>query len=117
VILAEASGATYVQVGLINNNANGSADFTAYGDNGNDIAGWMGMGFTGSDFSDANYTITKENDGYIFAQAVNGLGLGGNLVIATGDQGANRDIVFATGGFLAVDEKMRLRDVQAQLDI
>ena len=117
VILAEAGAAPYVQVGLINTDANGSADFTAYGDNGNDIAGWMDMGFTGSDFSDANFTITKQNDGYIFVQPVNGVGLGGNLVIATGDQGANRDIVFATGGFLAVDEKMRLRDVQAQLDI
>jgi hypothetical protein len=32
---------------------------------------------------------------------------GGNLVIATGNVGTTKDIVFATGGFLAANEKMR----------
>lgn len=111
-IIAVNSGSDYVQAGLINTTDTGSSDWIAYGDNGNDIAGWSDFGFTGSNFSDPLYTITGKNDGYLFVQPVNGLGLGGNLVLATGDQGANRDIVFATGGFLANNEKMRLVDAQ-----
>ena len=117
VILAKLSGAEYIQAGLINANNTASADWVAYGDNGNDIAGWADMGFTGSDYSDANFTITGKNDGYLFVQAVNGAGLGGNLVLATGDQGENNDIVFATGGFDTTNEVMRLSNAQQQLQI
>jgi hypothetical protein len=116
-IIAVNSGSDYVQAGLINTADSGSADWVAYGDNGNDIAGWADFGFTGSNFNDPAYTITGKNDGYFIVQPVNGLGLGGNLILATGDQGANRDIVFATGGFLAANEKMRLVDAQNQLHI
>ena len=116
-ILAKLSAAEYLQAGLINANTNASSDWVAYGDNGNDEAGWSDFGFTGSDFNDANYTITGSNDGYLFVQAVNGTGLGGNLVLATGDQGANNDIVFATGGFLAANEKMRFINAQNQFFI
>ena len=117
VIIASSTGEEYVQAALINKNSNGSADWTSYGDNGNTIAGWSDMGFTGSTFNDANYTITGSNDGYFFVQAVNGLGLGGNLVFATGDQGANNDIVFATGGFLAANEKMRFVSAEGAFKI
>ena len=116
-IIAVNTGATYIQAALVNQSATGSADFIMYGDNGNDVAGWSDTGFTGSNFNDANYTITGKNDGYFFVQPVNGAGLGGNLVLATGDQGANRDIVFATGGFLTGNEKMRLYDAGSQFQI
>lgn len=108
-IIAKDSAATYIQIGAVNSSNAGSADFAAYGDNGTDAAGWVDMGFTGSNFSDANYTITGKNDGYIFANAVTGTGLGGNLVFATGSGGANKDIVFATGGYLAANEKIRFQ--------
>ena len=117
VILAKVSGDEYIQAGLINANNTASADWVAYGDNGNDVAGWTDMGFTGSNYNDANFTITGKNDGYLFVQAVNGAGLGGNLVLATGDQGSTNDIVFATGGFLSTNEVMRFSNAQQQLQI
>lgn len=102
------AGAAYIQGALVNTNENGSSDWVAYGDTSDDANGWTDMGFTGSAFNDTTYTITKENDGYIFVQGMPTTG--GNLVIATGDKGGatHRDIVFATGGFLITDEKMRL---------
>jgi hypothetical protein len=103
-----ASGINYAQVAMINSTNSGSSDFAAYGDNGTDASGWVDMGFTGSNFSDTNYTITGKNDGYVFANAVTGTGLTGSLVLATGSGGSAKDIVFATGGFLSVNEKMRL---------
>jgi hypothetical protein len=68
--------------------------------------GWSDFGYCGSAFGDANYTITKANDGYFFVQGMDLLA-GGNMVLATGDQGLNHDMVFATGGFLAENEVMR----------
>ena len=102
------AGASYIQGALVNTNGNGSADWVAYGDQSLDTEGWMDFGFTGSTFNDPNYTITKANDGYLFAQGLTGVG--GNLVIATGELGGatHRDIVFATGGFSLADERMRL---------
>lgn len=108
------AGATYVQGALVNTSNTGSADWVSYGDQSSDANGWMDMGFTGTGFNDPTYTITKESDGYIFAQGMpagswgGGTAQGGNLVIATGEKGANADIVFAVGGFLAEDEVARI---------
>ena len=108
IFIGQDSGAGYVQAAIVNTFGNASADFTAYANNGNDTQGWMDMGMTGNVFNDSKYTITGYNDGYIFANGVTGnSSLGGNLVIATGSGGATNDIVFATGGFLAANEKMR----------
>jgi hypothetical protein len=68
---------------------------------------------TGNTFNDTNFTVTKPNDGYLFVQGT--ADGGGNLVLATGDVGNTHDIVFATGGFLAANEKMRLVDATATL--
>lgn len=110
VIIAKETGTAYVQAAILNSSASGSADWIAYGDNypgDTDDHGWVDLGFTGSTFNDANYTITKPNDGYIFSGAVNGSALGGNLVFATDSTGTTKDLVFATGGFLAANEKFR----------
>ena len=116
-IVARNSGTTYTQVALINSNNNGSSDFAAYGDNGSDVAGWADFGMTGSAFNDGNYTITGKNDGYFFVQAVSGTGLLGNMVLATGSNGTTNDIIFATGGFLTANEKMRFIHSSGQLHI
>jgi hypothetical protein len=102
------AGATFIQGALINTSNTGSADWVSYGDQSDDGMGWMDMGFTGTEFDDTNYTITKASDGYIFSQGMPDQG--GNLVIATGPLGGttHRDIVFATGGFLEENESMRL---------
>jgi cytoskeletal protein CcmA (bactofilin family) len=108
-IIAKNSGAAYAQIAMINSSSTGSADFAAYGDDGDETSGWSDLGFTGSAFSDTNYTITGKNDGYLFAQGKDVAGRTGNLVLATGARGTNltSDIVFATGGFLAANERMR----------
>ena len=51
------------------NGVNSSSDIIAYSDNGNDTAGWIDMGITSSAFADESFTITQENDGYIFMEA------------------------------------------------
>ena len=109
------AGAAYIQGALINTTTTGSADWVAYGDQSDDANGWMDMGFTGTAFNDPLYTITKENDGYIICQGMPTQG--GNLVIATGEKGGSthRDIVFATGGFLIENEKMRLNHEDSTL--
>jgi len=103
------AGSTYIQGALINTTETGSSDWVAYGDQSTDGEGWMDMGFTGTQFDDGAYTITKPGDGYLICQGLSD-NTGGNLVIATGDLGGvtHRDIVFATGGFLLENERMRL---------
>ena len=110
VILGRSTGATFIQAALINENPNGSADFQAYAANGTDTQGWVDVGMAGNTFSDPAYTITKANDGYIFAQGVTGVG--GNLVLATGEQGGvgNSDIIFAVGGFDVTNEILRIQN-------
>ena len=108
VFIGKKSGSAYIQLAIINSQGTGSADFTAYADTGTEEYGWVDMGFTGSTFDDPNYTITREGDGYVFAMGMGDDIAHGNLVLATGGFGVSKDIVFATGGFLAENETMRL---------
>jgi hypothetical protein len=104
------AGVQYTQDSLINATNTGSSDFIAYANNynlaTNGDQGYMDMGFTGDAFSDVNYTITKPNDGYVFASGAN-TSVGGNLVIATDKTGGYNDIVIGVGGFIASTEVAR----------
>jgi len=113
IIVAEATGLAYVQVAARNTANTGSADMVTYADNGDDTRAWTDMGMAGSGFNDTAYTITNANDGYVFVQG-NADGTGGNLVLATGNLGNAADIVFATGGFLDANEKMRFINATGQ---
>jgi hypothetical protein len=104
IIVGRDSSSTYTQVAIQNASGAGSADITTYANNGTEAQGWMDMGITGNTFSDTNYTITGANDGYLFAQG--NTSFGGNLVIATGNTGTTRDIVFGFG-FLSTNEFLR----------
>jgi hypothetical protein len=73
------------------------------------------MGFTGNTFNDTAYTVTGANDGYLFVQGNSSFG--GNLVIATGNTGTTKDIVFATGGFLTGNIKARIVDSTGALSV
>ena len=106
VAVFQGSGATYDQLAMFNSTGTGSADLVTYGNNGDDTQSWTDMGFTGNTFSDANYTVTGAGDGYLFVQG--NASFGGNLVIATGNTGTTKDIIFATGGFLTGNIKARL---------
>jgi len=103
------AGVQYTQDALINATNTGSSDFIAYANNYNlsvGDQGFMDMGFTGDAFSDVNYTLTKSNDGYVFASGAN-TSVGGNLVIATDKTGGYNDIVIGVGGFVASTEVAR----------
>jgi len=106
----------YVQAAIMNTDS-GSADWAAYGNGGTDAGGWGDMGFTSTGFNDANYTITKPGDGYFLTQGYVNNETGGNLVIATGNHGNTKDIIFATGGFLAVNEFARISDSNNALEL
>lgn len=116
VMIGKQVGENYIQSAIINSLDTGSSDWVAYGDNGTDSGGWSDFGFTSSGFNDANYTVTGPNDGYFFVQAQAG-SYGGNLVIATGDQGVNNDIIFATGGFQTGNIFGRINHATQTLDI
>jgi hypothetical protein len=119
-LVISANDTAYIQAVVTNVSDIGSADWVAYGHHGADTGGWVDMGFTSASFSDANYTITGPGDGYVFAH---GYAPGqaptdgnGNLVLATGDQGNVKDIVFATGGFLSSNEFMRISHANGNLE-
>ena len=112
VLVASSDLDAYIQAVINNVSDNGSADWVALGHLGNNEYGWSDMGFNSSGFGDANYTITGQGDGYVIVQTyASGQapgGRGGNLVLATGDQGTVKDIIFATGGFLSSNEFARI---------
>lgn len=101
------TGAQYIQAAIINNDGAGSSDWSADGAGGGDEEAWTDMGFAGFSFNDPNFTITEPGDGYLFVQGYAN-GLGGNMVLATGDHSNAADIIFATGGFLANNEFARI---------
>lgn len=101
---------SFVQVGLKNTNdgAAASTDLIVYADNGDNESGWMDMGITSSGFGSPDWTVTGNNDGYIFMNAPVGTTGNGNLVIGTGDNGVENDITFFTNGFDADHIKLRI---------
>jgi len=100
--LALTKGANnYIQGYIYNttNGANSSADLVAYPSNGTDSSGWIDMGITSLTFSQAAYSVTGANEGYLFMSAPSGSSTSGNLVIATDSTGTTNAIQFFTGGF------------------
>ena len=101
------SGLEFIQSALINENPNGSSDYAVYGSGSDETQGFADLGFTGPTFNDPNYSITPPGDGYVFVQGYAN-GLGGALTLATGENGNDPDIVFATGGFTSGAEFGRI---------
>lgn len=101
LVSANGTANNYVQVLCHNdtNNTSASADFAAYPNNGTDASGWMDMGITSQTYSDAAYSITGPNEGYLFMSAPSGSSTTGAMVIATDSTGTANDIQFYTGGF------------------
>ena len=121
VMVASSNDEAFIQAVINNVSDNGSADWVAVGHRGDDTGGWADMGFTSGSFSDANYTITGRGDGYVFAQSFTNaqpvLGRGGNLVLATGENGDTRDIIFGTGGFLTSNIFGRISDANNSFEL
>jgi hypothetical protein len=95
------SANNYIQTYVFNGNASSaaSADFIAYPNNGDDLTGWMDMGITSSTFNQAAFSVTEQNEGYLFMSAPDLSGTSGNMVIATGNTGVNNSIEFFVDGF------------------
>jgi hypothetical protein len=92
----------FAQIALKNRNQGilASTDLIAYADTGDNASGWIDMGITSKNFDiTSGYGITGKHDGYIFMSAPSTTTGTGNLVIATGENGSERDIIFVTGGF------------------
>lgn len=110
----------YSQVAILNNTAEASGDYQVFMD-GYDVnvsdTGWSDIGMSGSNFGDPRYTITNPGDGYVFVSGAEGTAAGGNLVLSTDGSGQVNDMVFATGGFLIANEKMRLKNSDGSLTI
>jgi hypothetical protein len=116
-VVISTSSNVFVQAAITNENPNGSADWTAYGTDGDDTGGWVDVGFTGYNFNDPDYTVTGPGDGYVFSHSYTNVAGGGNLVLATGDHGTHNDIVFATNGFASENEFGRISDANNSLEI
>lgn len=115
-ILISDSYNTYIQTAQINNDANGSSDFAAYGTGGDDGQAFVDMGFTGYNYNDPAYTIQPPGTGYVVTQGYAN-GVGGSLFLGTGENGTVKDIIFGTGGFLAANEFGRIDHANAQFHI
>ena len=100
----------YAQVAVKNttDSANSSTDIIAYASNGADSDGYINIGITSPSFTDADFTITGGNDGYIFMEAPAGTTGDGNLVLATGSNGVHNHIVFAAGGLQSNNTQMTI---------
>jgi hypothetical protein len=110
----------FAQVAFKNtsSNANASTDFIAYTNNGSDTDGYIDMGITSSNFSDPDFTITGKGDGYIFMVGAAGGTDKGNLILATGDTGAENKIIFAAGGLASDNSQMVITpDVNVHIEI
>ena len=121
-LVVSADDEAYIQAVITNVSDVGSADWVAYGHHGTDAGGWVDIGFTSSGFNDANYTITKPGSGYVFAHGFDintqpVVAGDGSLVLATGEQGNVKDIIFATGGFLEANEFMRISNSNNALQL
>ncbi len=120
LVISSTSNA-YIQAVINNVSDNGSADWVAQGHLGNDDGGWVDLGFTSSFYSDPDYTITGPGDGYVFTQAYlpsQAPAIGnGSLILATGENGDERDIIFGTGGFLTANIFGRISDANNALEL
>lgn len=92
----------FTQAAIQNRNAgvSSSSDHIAYPDNNaNDLTGFVDMGITSSGFTDAAYSVTGQNEAYLFGSAPASSGKTGDLVIATDSTGTSNAIRFYTNGF------------------
>jgi hypothetical protein len=75
------------------------AEFIAVNDTGDIDNGWCSFGINSSDYAEAEYGITKADDGYILFQAPANTTQSGDLVIGTGGNGTGNKIIFSADGF------------------
>jgi len=93
------SDPSFLQVNLENFNSNASGDYVVTADIGTNTTYYIDMGFAGSNYNYAGYTVYNPLDGYLLVQGNTSPGSpGGNLVIGTVTTGKTTD--FFNGGSL-----------------
>ena len=109
----------YIEQYIYNANTgiSASSDFVAYPDNGLDSSGWIDVGINSSVYTDATFSCTTFNEGYIFMSSPAGAGKTGNLVYATDSTGTANSHQWYVGGFTAAKSawKMQLTSTGLQL--
>jgi hypothetical protein len=108
VLTGNADDFVQVAVKNFNSGVSASTDIIAYASNGDNDSGWIDMGITSETFNTAAFGITGADDGYLFMSAPAGTTGDGALVIATSEYGVTNDIIFATDGFVAGNERVRI---------
>lgn len=100
VIEIDANGNTYVQSVIQNANTgnNASADLVVTNDTGNDSFNYVDLGINGSNYNQAGYNISGQNDAYLYASD-------GNLTIGTR---AAKEVVFHANGTTATDRRLTI---------
>jgi hypothetical protein len=90
-----------VDMAIVNESdgADAYAEFIAINDTGDIDNGWCSFGINSSDYAEAEYGITKADDGYLLYQAPAGTTQSGDLVIGTGGNGTGNKIIFSADGF------------------
>lgn len=96
-LIAQFTGNTdsYIQINAQNINPNGSADYVATADVGDDTTFYIDMGIQNSQ---QDYGNIKRLDGYLYVQGNTGQ-LGGNLVIGTTSGTSNLETRIVSGGY------------------
>jgi hypothetical protein len=84
------------------------AEFIAMNDVGNSSQGWISMGINSSNYGEAQYAVTKNDDGYILYQPSEGTSANGDLVIGTGGNGTKNRILFSANGFDVPEENTQM---------
>lgn len=68
-VVFELDGQPYAQMVIHNADANSSADYVAYSDDGIEEYGFIDLGINSQDFDQEIYGITGPHDGYVFMEA------------------------------------------------
>jgi len=90
-----------VDMAIVNeaDGADAYAEFIAINDTGDIDNGWCSFGINSSNYAEAEYGVTKADDGYLLFQAPAGTEESGDLVIGTGGNGTGNKILFSANGF------------------
>ena len=89
----------------INPGANASSDIVATAENGNEGDTFIDMGINSSNYSQAEFSLTGPNDGYLYVHGNTSTG-GGNLIFSTMHQ---NDIIFSINGATTDNEVARFK--------
>ena len=100
---------TYLQEILSNLNAGtqASSDYVLQNDQGTDSTHYVDLGINSSGYNDPAFPLSLAGDSYLYC-------IDGNMAIGTGT--TLKDLIFHSGGFAQVNERLRIVDAAAAKD-